>query len=576
MLNIIASVLISAVISVATVLGLQPEPQATLTPAEIKSLVKVNADQIAELKESDLGTQLAALSTFFLSGAGVSSSATDITLTSLTLPQSGQRLNASDLAESNELFYLTLEPGNRSRQEIVACSSVTHNSGGTATLGGCSRGLSPISPYTASTTLRFAHGGGTQVVFSDPPQVFNQFAAVANEAAITGEYSFLTGPVLFASSGPYFTSHPTFATDTAVIDKKYADDLAITGAPVAASSTTGVSGIVRIADGIEAASSSSFATHGTTSPHVISTYLTSSDPQNDCANASTTANYCIPITRANGLLDENWISTSAPYSWEGAHVFSFHQASSTLSDQVTLALTVDGDSLFTGTTTMGGLIATTTSIKIGGVQYEFPGNDGDNGQQLTTDGSGVLSWTSPTGGSLTSIVPNPIWGPAATSAGAFAINTNSSMDLTAFMLPQPITVNSMSFFVVSVGTAGTFDATVYSEDGQTQELTVTSGIVPTTRVGEIFTLSGVGGVTLSAGVHWIGFNSNGTTDVGIAGWTCDVTGEAPSGAILFGGISGEPRYCGTDSLSVAGTPDTTISPTGIATSSRGAIFRLDN
>lgn len=133
------------------------------------------------------GTLPVAGSTYSLAGSGVSSSATSITLQSFTIPQSGQKILDSDLSDT---FYATLEPGSRTRQEIVACTTVTQNAGGTATLSGCSRGMSPITPYTASTTLAFVHAGGSQVILSDPPQLFNEFTAKSNAETVTGIWTF--------------------------------------------------------------------------------------------------------------------------------------------------------------------------------------------------------------------------------------------------------------------------------------------------------------------------------------------------------------------------------------------------
>lgn len=136
-------------------------------------------------------------STYSLSGSGVSSSATSIILSSLTLPQTGQKLQDSDLSDT---FYATLEPGNRSRQELVSCTTVTQNANGTATLSGCARGLAPITPYTASSSLQFAHSGGSQVIFSDSPQLYRQFAAKANNETITGQWTFSTFPITPSNS----------------------------------------------------------------------------------------------------------------------------------------------------------------------------------------------------------------------------------------------------------------------------------------------------------------------------------------------------------------------------------------
>lgn len=124
--------------------------------------------------------------TYTLAGSGVTGSASSITLQSFTIPQTGQKIQDSDVSST---FFLTIEPGNRTRQEFASCTTVTQNSNGTATLSGCSRGLSPITPYTASSTLQFAHAGGTQVVFSDPPQVFNQYAAKDNDELIPGQWT---------------------------------------------------------------------------------------------------------------------------------------------------------------------------------------------------------------------------------------------------------------------------------------------------------------------------------------------------------------------------------------------------
>lgn len=119
--------------------------------------------------------------TYTLAGNGLTNSATSLTLQSLTIPQTGQKIADADLSTT---FYLTIEPGNRTKQEFVSCTTVTQNSGGTATISGCARGLSPIPPYTASSTLGFVHSGGTQVIFSNPPTFYNQYTARANAELI--------------------------------------------------------------------------------------------------------------------------------------------------------------------------------------------------------------------------------------------------------------------------------------------------------------------------------------------------------------------------------------------------------
>lgn len=144
-----------------------------------------------EKNESLGATKPAALFTYRLSGAGISSSATSLSLNSLTLPQNDYAIQDSDLSST---FYMTLEPGSTDRQEIVSCTTVGTNTGSTVAISGCTRGLSPIYPYTASTTLQFAHSGGAAVVFSDPPQLLNEYPAKANTEIITGDWRFAVAP----------------------------------------------------------------------------------------------------------------------------------------------------------------------------------------------------------------------------------------------------------------------------------------------------------------------------------------------------------------------------------------------
>ena len=137
---------------------------------------------------SDAVTPIAG-QTYTLAGSGISSSETSFTLTSFTITQNGYRIQDSDMSDT---FYVTLEPGSRSRQEIVSCTTVVQNSDGTATISGCTRGLLPITPYTASTSLQFAHSGGSTVIFSDPPQLFNQAGFKDNDETVTGSWLFPT------------------------------------------------------------------------------------------------------------------------------------------------------------------------------------------------------------------------------------------------------------------------------------------------------------------------------------------------------------------------------------------------
>lgn len=137
------------------------------------------------------------IQTYTLAGTGISSTASSFTLTSLTLPQNGYAIQDSDMSDT---FYITFEPGSRSRQEFVSCTTIGANTGGNVTISGCTRGLSPLTPYTASTSLRFAHSGGTSVIFSNAPQFYNQYTAKDNDETITGQWTFTTFPITASTS----------------------------------------------------------------------------------------------------------------------------------------------------------------------------------------------------------------------------------------------------------------------------------------------------------------------------------------------------------------------------------------
>lgn len=134
-------------------------------------------------REDALGSDIKLLAgfTYYLAGTGISSSGTSFTLTNFTIKQNGYEIQDSDLEDT---FYFTLEPGNPTRQEILACTTVVQNADNTATISGCSRGMAPIQPYSASTTLQFAHAGGSAAILSDPPQLFDELYDYVNSLAL--------------------------------------------------------------------------------------------------------------------------------------------------------------------------------------------------------------------------------------------------------------------------------------------------------------------------------------------------------------------------------------------------------
>src|SRR3990167_489456 len=304
-------------------------------------LIKFRLDEIQKkidllLQGGDLlgaVTQPIAGTAYTLSGSGVSGSATSITLTSLTLPQTGYEIADSDLPTT---FYITLEPGSRTRQEIVSCTTSTQSgSDATATLSGCTRGLLPISPYTASSSYQFAHGGGTAVVFSNPPQLYEEFAAVANNETITGIWTFSS------SSLPRASSTPTYGAG---------DELKfVTYGQLASTSFTGTvdgsltqKGIFEVADKSELANGSST---GGTSAFLI--------PINSYFNASSSATTTVPVTGVDGKLSNTFIATSSVYLWTGTSTITGSFTASSSNNTLATTTFTGMVSLPTTTPTLG-------------------------------------------------------------------------------------------------------------------------------------------------------------------------------------------------------------------------------
>lgn len=262
-------------------------------------------EQIVELKSlmghNLLGgvTNPVAGVTYTLSGGGISAVATTITLSSLTIPQTGYELLDSDFSDT---FYLTLEPGSRTRQEIVSCTGVTQNVDNTATLSGCVRGLLPYTPFTASSTYAFSHGGGTVVIFSNPPQLYNEFLAAGNTSTITARYTFPSSTALW----PRIAASSTNLTgvDTSLLAPiYYVNSVASSGA---ANANTAVNGLVEIATTAEVASGT--ASGGTGALLVA---------PNSIFGSSSTARQQVPVTGTDGKISQGFIDLTQGFAFSG-------------------------------------------------------------------------------------------------------------------------------------------------------------------------------------------------------------------------------------------------------------------
>lgn len=353
------SAIIAVVISFGSAWGWEAkQAQAPLSP-QVKAQMQAYIEQAT--KAPIFGTtQPIAGVTYNLAGSGISSSATSITLSSFTLPQNGYKIQNADLSST---FYITLEPGNSTRQEIVSCTIDTQNSNGSATFTGCTRGLSPVQPYTASSSLMFSHGGGTQVIFSNPPQFYNEFAQLGNNQTVTGTWTFSNVP-------------PQISTTAAnPFDAVNYQTLLATAISGAGTSTFAVMGISQLATDKLMASSTASSTQGR--PLVLSSKFSTTTPGIQCQNGIWN---CIPVANSAGKLEQQWLNLTQVFNFTGGMVVS---ASSTFNASTTLQ----------STTTIAA--KTGAALILNGVQYFLTAIQGTTGAILKNDGAGNLSWGGP-------------------------------------------------------------------------------------------------------------------------------------------------------------------------------------
>ena len=323
LLQKMASIIISmAMFLTGTIVPDVAQLKSDVTQLQMDRIVTGQANTCSEDVFTAGSTNFVAGGRYQLAGSGISSSATSIVLKSLTVPISGYEINIGDFGS---IGYATVEPGSSSKKEFVSFTGITQDgSSAEATLTGVIRGLAFVSPYTASTTFQLSHSGGSTLIFSNPPQVYNRLAVKDNDETITGTYTFNELMTLDTYEAP--TTNAQFAP------KKYVDDVTNQGA---STSSETVAGIVEIATRAEIASTTKRT--GTTAKLVLTTeYATTS---------MTNANYWIPMTDSDGKLDQSFYDLTEAYTWTGKHIFA--NASTTANLDVGALSTFTGTSTFT-------------------------------------------------------------------------------------------------------------------------------------------------------------------------------------------------------------------------------------
>lgn len=189
------------------------------------------------------------------------------------------------------------------------------------------------------------------------------------------------------------------------------------------------------------------------------------------------------------------------------------------------------------------------------------------GKVLTSDADGDATWeTASSGGAtVTVLVPNPTQGVDGGSLATVTYNSNTTGYTVSYDVPFAITVTSIDIRASgTAGTAGTIDIGIYSEDGQTKLIDVTSGTINASAVYH----TAVSSVALTPGRYYLVIVPNGTASVELNAW--DLIG------VNFGD-TGEPVLAGTQTVTASTLP-TTFNPSSdvtFAASSPGPFIRLN-
>lgn len=374
-----------------------------------------------------------------LSGAGITASATTIPVTSATIKQTGLKLAITDFTCSGGAgAYLTLEPTNSSRQEFAVCAGLTQNSNGTAIFTSCTRGLAPISPYTASTTMRFAHGGGTTVIISNSPPFYDTFANKNNDGTITGQYTFASSSLPQTATNT--TDAQLVANGTSTLATlNYVNNVAIAGA---SNATEAVKGIVELATALENASSTIFGSTGASA--VMQSRYATDTPQAGCSSTFplVSGSGCSVIATLGGKIRQTWLDIfTTANTWTDAQIFS-------------AATTHSATSSFAGSS------LTNNAVVMNALAYQWPTVRGNQTQQFLTDnGTGVLTWATSSASFLGAFT-----GFVTTTAGASVVIATTTLPANTFTTNMSIEGSVFLEWVDSAALAKNLKLTIGTTD----------------------------------------------------------------------------------------------------------------
>ena len=201
------------------------------------------------------------------------------------------------------------------------------------------------------------------------------------------------------------------------------------------------------------------------------------------------------------------------------------------------------------------------------------------GTNITLTQSGQdISIAATAGGGTTclTIVPKPSGMPAKPSNIEFYVqrqlNVNTQQFLGQVVIPFAITANKISISIHTAAVAGTFDLSLYSEDGQTRLFSVTTATIS----GAGVVTTALSAVSIPAGIYYIGINTNSTADITVYTYNTSKVDADSTGVKGLSALSTEPTMDGYVTIT-AGTPATTFTPSSNTyTEDSIPLFRLDN
>lgn len=274
-------------------------------------------------------------------------------------------LDKTDTLLASSTYGFILSEGSANEEFVLADCT------GTA----CTRAVRGYWPLTGATSsaLQKTHRRGDVVKITDSP-IINELKRVVNgEDTVPNLLAYTSGTVCTAGSD-----------DQTLCHKGYMDNLSIQGSPT---STESVIGLVTLATPQQQASGTYI---GVNDPLVLQTRYATDTPTVGCATGygSVPGAGCVVVGNLLGKIAHSLLDLTQNFNFTGTVGVGTTTPSANLASH--------NGAYIGGTTTIANLRMASSTLQIGDDFYILPSEDGTDGQHLTTNGSGTLSFASST------------------------------------------------------------------------------------------------------------------------------------------------------------------------------------